>query len=598
MKSVLATVTLAVAMAASGAWAQPQENATFSGERLRFGVDRDAILDVEWAGVEANRLEYDAALLFAYALNPLVLNQREADGTTARLGALIAHRVTTSAVAAIALTDWIELGGELPFLIVQARDPIPGVNLGQLDGIGLGDMRLLGKFAVLEEHTAGVDVALIPTLTIPTAFPQQAYLGEGFLTFVPEVAVSRELGPLRVAANAGARFRPETDTLGLTVGHELTWRVGAGYRFGDPSGREGVPLELDASFNGATALLRPFKGSNRSPMEIMGGASYDIIADLVQVFAGAGIGIVAGFGTPDLRAFVGVRYAPRSHDRDGDGIRDDDDQCPDVPEDKDGFEDADGCPEADNDGDGILDGDDRCPNVAGTLEFQGCLAGDSDGDGIADADDKCPTEPEDDDEWLDEDGCPDPDNDDDGILDANDKCPYDPEDKDGYEDIDGCPDPDNDDDGILDGVDQCPNEPEDMDGDKDDDGCPDNAKIVITKKKVFALEKIYFDFARASIKQESLALIDEIATVLKENPEIGRVRIEGHTDNKGSEETNQRLSQARTESVRKALIKRGVPGERLEAVGFGEAKPIATNDTDEGREKNRRVEFVLVDARP
>jgi outer membrane protein OmpA-like peptidoglycan-associated protein len=113
---------------------------------------------------------------------------------------------------------------------------------------------------------------------------------------------------------------------------------------------------------------------------------------------------------------------------------------------------------------------------------------------------------------------------------------------------------------------------------------------------VFALEKIYFDFGKATIKSESLGLIEEIANVIKENPEIGRVRIEGHTDSVGSDLTNQRLSQARTEAVRKALNARGVPADRMEAVGFGEAKPIATNDTSEGREKNRRVEFVLIDA--
>ena len=217
MKSVVVTALLALFLA-SGAMAQPKENPTFSGERLRLGIDRDAILDVEWAGVEANRLEYDVALLFAYALNPLVLNQREADGTTRRLGAIVAHRVTTSAVAAITILDWIELGGELPFLIVQGRDEIPGVNLGQLAGVGFGDMRLLAKFAVLEEHTAGIDVALIPTVTIPTALPQNAYLGEGFFTFVPGSPSARVAAMKRSRSSRRTRcMKPKPRTPGSSV---------------------------------------------------------------------------------------------------------------------------------------------------------------------------------------------------------------------------------------------------------------------------------------------------------------------------------------------------------------------------------------------
>ena len=131
-------------------------------------------------------------------------------------------------------------------------------------------------------------------------------------------------------------------------------------------------------------------------------------------------------------------------DLDGDGIHNDKDACPDIPEDFDGYEDVDGCPDPDNDGDGILD-----------------------------VDDKCPLDPEDKDNFEDEDGCPDLDNDKDTILDVDDKCPLEPEDKDGFEDEDGCPDPDNDGDGVLDPVDQCPDELEDKDGFADEDGCPD-----------------------------------------------------------------------------------------------------------------------------
>jgi hypothetical protein len=135
-----------------------------------------------------------------------------------------------------------------------------------------------------------------------------------------------------------------------------------------------------------------------------------------------------------------------ANDRDGDGITDANDRCPDEPEDRDGFQDADGCPDPDNDQDGIVDVTDKCPN-----------------------------EPEDRDGFQDADGCPDPDNDQDGTADVTDKCPNEPEDRDGFQDADGCPDPDNDQDGIPDAADKCPNEPETKNGFQDDDGCPDVA---------------------------------------------------------------------------------------------------------------------------
>ena len=193
-----------------------------------------------------------------------------------------------------------------------------------------------------------------------------------------------------------------------------------------------------------------------------------------------------GAANPDVRAFIGFIFEPSIGDRDGDGIKDDVDKCPDEPEDFDGFEDEDGCPDPDNDSDGILDVDDKCPNEPedkdGFEDEDGCPDGDKndrDGDGILDDVDKCPDEPEDIDGFEDEDGCPDPDNDKDGILDVDDLCPNEPEDKDGFEDEDGCPDPDNDKDGILDSDDKCPNEPETYNGFEDEDGCPDTGRVVV-----------------------------------------------------------------------------------------------------------------------
>jgi outer membrane protein OmpA-like peptidoglycan-associated protein len=593
---VASLLLAAVALAAPAGRAQTAaEPASFPVERLRPALDRDGVIDVEWARVGPH-LTYDAALWVNYALNPLVVTRSVPGAFPERVGVLVGHRVGASLVGGISLFDWVQLGAELPVILFQSRGPgVPSTEavVGQLNAIGVGDLRLAPKIRILRSEEAFVDVAVMPAFTLPTNFPRASYFGEGdWPTFVPELLVSKDLLGLRLAGNLGARLRPETRFLSLNVTHELTWRAGLGYRFADVLK---VPLEIDASLSGATAALAPFSSIDQNPIELLAGATYEVWPGWMQVFGGAGVGILAGFGTPDLRLFAGVRFSPRVYDKDGDGILDDDDACPEQAEDKDGFDDADGCPDPDNDGDGILDVDDKCPTTAGVPERQGCPLDDADGDGVRDADDKCPNEAEDKDEFQDEDGCPDLDDDGDGIKDADDKCPRVAEDKDGYEDQDGCPEPDNDDDGILDASDQCPEQPEDMDGDRDEDGCPDEVKIVVTRKKVFALEKIYFDTGKTTIQRASFGTLDEVARVLKENPEIPKVRIEGHTDAQGPDDFNLKLSQGRAEAVKRYLEKAGIPEARLEAIGFGETKPIGDNETPEGREKNRRVEFLILD---
>jgi outer membrane protein OmpA-like peptidoglycan-associated protein len=237
-----------------------------------------------------------------------------------------------------------------------------------------------------------------------------------------------------------------------------------------------------------------------------------------------------------------------------------------YPEDKDKFEDENGCPDPDNDRDAILDVDDKCPN-----------------------------DPEDTDNFEDADGCPDPDNDKDGILDVNDKCPNDPEDTDGFEDADGCPDPDNDKDGILDVKDRCPNEPETVNGTEDEDGCPDAgvSKVRLVGDRIEIMEIVHFDFNKATIQKISYELLNQVAKVVGDHPEITLLRVEGHTDSKGEDAFNLKLSQDRANAVRAYLVKRGIAKSRLNPVGYGETRPVESNADDEGRSKNRRVEFVV-----
>jgi outer membrane protein OmpA-like peptidoglycan-associated protein len=263
--------------------------------------------------------------------------------------------------------------------------------------------------------------------------------------------------------------------------------------------------------------------------------------------------------SPPEKCLVKDPVATGPGDQDGDGILDDVDKCPRVPEDKDGFEDDDGCPDEDNDK-----------------------------DGIADKIDACPMDPEDRDNVEDDDGCPDPDNDKDGIADKIDTCPTDPEDKDNFEDDDGCPDPDNDKDGIPDKDDKCPNEPGVV-----PDGCPKKYNlVVVTQNKIELKQTVFFDTNKATIKRVSFALLDDVAQAMKDNPTI-KVDVEGHTDSQGNDRFNLKLSQKRAESVKKYIVGKGVPADRMVPKGYGENVPIADNRTGDGRAQNRRVEFVI-----
>jgi outer membrane protein OmpA-like peptidoglycan-associated protein len=184
------------------------------------------------------------------------------------------------------------------------------------------------------------------------------------------------------------------------------------------------------------------------------------------------------------------------------------------------------------------------------------------------------------------------DSDSDGIVDSQDRCPNQPEDYDGFRDDDGCPDLDNDHDGIPDDVDECPDDAEEKGG--DGDGCPDKARVTVHKGKLVVFGKVQFAVGSDHILPKSEQLVDEMARALNEHHEIRHVEVQGHTDDTGSSAYNLKLGQERADSVKHALIKRGVAPGRLSARGYGERDPIAPNATPAGRAKNRRVEFVIV----
>jgi OmpA-OmpF porin, OOP family len=215
---------------------------------------------------------------------------------------------------------------------------------------------------------------------------------------------------------------------------------------------------------------------------------------------------------------------------------------------------------------------------------------DTDGDGLLDSIDQCVLDPEDKDSYLDEDGCPEIDNDLDGLLDGPDKCPLEAEDPDGFEDADGCPDPDNDKDTVLDVKDQCPNEI--GSATQEPLGCPAKpALAVVTDCEVKIAQQIHFEYNKDKIRPESFPILDAVADILNKNPDI-KLEVQGHTDNRGSAAYNKDLSNRRSASVRKYLVGKGIPADRLTSAGYGFDRPIVDNSTEQNRALNRRVQFV------
>ena len=182
-------------------------------------------------------------------------------------------------------------------------------------------------------------------------------------------------------------------------------------------------------------------------------------------------------------------------------------------------------------------------------------------------------DPEDRDNFEDSDGVPDPDNDRDQILDATDQCPNEPEDVDTFEDQNGCPDPDNDRDTVLDVNDQCPLAP----GRPEDNGCPRAVRLDTETGQIFILQLVEFATNRDVILERSFPVLEEVRAVIEANPQLTRLRVEGHTDDRGRDAANMDLSRRRAGSVMRWLVEHGIAADRLEAWGCGELHPAETN---------------------
>ena len=337
---------------------------------------------------------------------------------------------------------------------------------------------------------------------------------------------------LGASCAAGRRVRGEIDTVERTI--EVARASGA---------ESCAPVDL----------ARAVAHSEFAALELDEGDYYSARAELEVAARSAG---------------QALRLSPRGRcaaattggaDRDGDGVPDDRDECMAQPEDRDGAQDEDGCPESDNDSDGLADAVDRCPDDA-----------------------------EDSDGFDDDDGCPEADNDRDGLVDRIDQCPDKPEDQDNFDDDDGCPDCDDDGDSVP----ECPRRADSCPGraGRPPDGCPFKG-VMVGDRRIQIGEPVRF-VGVAAIRPSSYELLDEVARVLEVNPRL-RVRVEAHTAGTGPPRRNLRTSQLRAAAVKRYLVARGISANRITSAGYGGTRPIAENTTPRGRWQNRRVEFVI-----
>ena len=518
----------------------------------------------------------------------------------------------------------LELGASLPLAILagdrgpddlgEAGNPNDDMRF-KVDGQGLGNLGVHLKMRFLKtSRKPHIGLGVIASLYLPTA-TKDRFLGEAKLAPQLMGILDREFGyrgRFRVALNAGIRMRSTTSftdtgdggampTNGtITASGEIPIGLGMAYAIAPQK------FEIVGEVFGSIPL-----GTHKDyqPAEAIAGVKlYLAHNSFLSLGAGRGLQPSKG-GSPDFRGFIGIVFEPSVGDKDGDGIKDDLDKCPLIPEDFDDFEDEDGCPEPDNDHDQILDGDDKCPNVPenrdGFQDEDGCPddhANDRDGDRIVDKVDKCPDDPEDYDGFEDEDGCPDVDNDKDKILDVDDLCPDVPEDYDSFEDEDGCPDLDNDKDRIVDTLDKCPLEPETYNNVDDTDGCPDRGITELTGSGIVTLEPIQFEFNKAIIKKNSYPVLDAVIATMNGNPDISLIEVQGHTDERGDDAYNLDLSDRRAAAVVEYLTTHGtkaepdkpVPAPRLTSQGYGETQPVDRRHNENAWATNRRVAFIIL----
>ncbi len=498
-----------------------------------------------------------ASLQLSYA-NDLVVGDRVL-GPLARPAE---HRFQSELGVAYGLLERLQLGAVLPVVLRQTgRDyPRPG---DRSSAAGLGDLRLLAKLRLLGGAPADPLGLALEGVLGATTHGDDDWLGEAGpwaeLRLLAERPGGR--GPSLLAA-LGYRRRAPTRLMDLRIADQVQATAAAEQALG----RLGLSLfaELNTSLIlGSEGGDDPALGSRRWALEGLGGLQWRS-CEGPSVLAGLGQGLLQGLGAPDLRALVSLVWGPSA-------------EC--------GRERA-----------------ARARQDAAQREaLEQARAGEQERQEAAVAaalaarrrEEAEAARPENQARWV----AADPDPDGDGATAPLDQCPNEPEDRDGNADEDGCPDPDDDADGIPDATDRCPREAEVINGVDDEDGCPDEglAQVRLGRGELEISERVYFERGSDRLEARSKGLLRQVAQTLLAHRELQRVEIQGHTDAEGDPEQNVDLSERRARQVMLFLVEAGVPGKRLEARGFGPARPVADNESAAGRARNRRVEFHIVD---
>jgi len=416
---------------------------------------------------------------------------------------------------------------------------------------------------------------------------------------------------------------------GSTVGSEL--QLGAAIAYADTTRRFAIgPEAILSTVVLGTENAKPFGGDYTS-LEVLLGFHYNI-ARILQLGVAGGVGLLREPGTPDGRVLLRLAYAPwkdpDGDDRDKDGIPDKKDACPDNANISTDDPSTHGCPDrdrdmvvdkldicpdvpkgqhpdparlgcsiGDRDKDGVIDTEDLCPDVHKGPNPDpnklGCPVGDRDNDGVIDTQDLCPDVPKGETPDPNKLGCPAGDKDGDGVVDPKDMCPDVPAGHKPDPAKPGCPLPDRDKDTVVDPEDACPDQPGAPNSDPKKNGCP--GLVRIENGQIAIMQPVFFATNKDVILKKSFPVLDTVTEALKASPFIKKVEVGGHTDDRGKADYNRELSGRRAASVMKYLTDHGIAADKLTAKGYGPDKPIADNKDAKGRERNRRVEFVILD---
>jgi OOP family OmpA-OmpF porin len=583
---------------------------------------------------------FAAGITLNYAHNPLIFGRVSPDGSFTQTTSVIEHQLLGHVDLAGSFLDRVLITGTLPITFLERGTTAAGVS--PTTGVVVGDPRF-GLWIRLfgQPYRSAISMSIGANVWVPLrAFDGTKGVSETSsdqgVRVMPKIVLGGLASRVMWSFTGGFLYRPAArigvgvDDAGSTVGSEL--QLGAAIAYADTTRRFAIgPEAIMSTVILGTDAVQPFTREFTS-LEILLGFHYNI-ARIINIGAAGGLGVLRTPGTPDARALFRLAYAPirdlAPKDRDKDGIPDVKDACPDTPgietddAQTNGCPDRDrdyvvdkidlcpdtpkgprpdpnrlGCPIGDRDRDEVLDPEDLCPDTPKGPRPDpnrlGCPMGDRDSDGVLDADDQCPDVPKGEKPDPNRTGCPAGDRDGDAVVDHEDQCPDVHKGPKPDPNRLGCPYGDRDKDTVIDPEDACPDQPGAPHPDPKKNGCP--GLVMVQDGQIKILQPVFFATNKDVILQKSYPVLQSVADALKVTKEIKKVAIEGHTDNRGKAEYNRALSDRRAKSVMKWLVTTGgIEESRLEAKGYGPDRPIADNKTPKGREKNRRVDFVILD---